>query len=464
MDQLGTTARPLRVAIVGAGPAGFYAAEALLKQKDLVCTIDFINRFPTPFGLVREGVAPDHQSIKSVTRIYDKIADDPRVRYFGNVTFGSDLYRDDLKQLYDQIIYAIGAQTDRRMGIPGEDLAGSFPATAFVGWYNGHPDYCDLEFDLSHERAIVVGNGNVAMDVTRILVTNPDELAKTDIADHALAKLRQSKVREVVVLGRRGPAQAAFTNAELKEFGELEGVKVIVDPADLQLDRHSQAALADDKIAARNVEILQSYAARTDWQGDRSVHMRFLVSPAEVIGRDGRAAAVRVERNQLVMDENGGLRAKGTGVFETIEAGLVLRSVGYRGVPLPGVPFDDATFTITNVAGRVVHSTSGEPIPGEYVVGWAKRGPSGVIGTNKPDAVSTVAAMMEDRAALPGIPDANRDRSTIVALLERRKPDYVTFADWKMLDAYETARGAERGCPRVKVTRVPEMLKIIRQG
>jgi ferredoxin--NADP+ reductase len=465
MDQLpGTDARPLRVAIIGAGPAGFYAAEALLKQKDLVCTIDFINRFPTPFGLVREGVAPDHQSIKAVTRVYDKIAADPRVRYFGNVTFGSDLYRDDLKQLYDQIIYAVGAQADRRMGIPGEDLAGSFPATAFVGWYNGHPDYRDLEFDLSHELAIVVGNGNVAMDVTRILVTNPDELAKTDIADHALAKLRQSKVREVVVLGRRGPAQAAFTNVELKEFGELEGVKVIVDPADLKLDRHSQAALADDKIAARNVEILESYATHTDWQGERSVHMRFLASPAEVIGRDGRAAAVRVERNQLVVDENGGLRAKGTSIFETIESGLVLRSVGYRGVPLPGVPFDDATFTITNVAGRVVHSTSGEPIPGEYVVGWAKRGPSGVIGTNKPDAVSTVAAMMEDRAALAGILDVNRDQSKIVALLKQRKPDYVTFAGWKVLDAYETARGAEQGRPRVKVTSVPEMLKIIRQG
>jgi ferredoxin/flavodoxin---NADP+ reductase len=461
---LGTDARPLRVAIIGAGPAGFYTAEALLKQKELVCTIDFINRFPTPFGLVREGVAPDHQSIKAVTRIYDKIAADPRVRYFGNVTFGSDLYRDDLKQLYDQIVYAVGAQADRRMGIPGEDLIGSFPATAFVGWYNGHPDYRDLEFDLSHERAIVVGNGNVAMDVTRILVTSPDELAKTDIADHALVKLRQSKVREVVVLGRRGPAQAAFTNAELKEFGELEGVRAVVDAADLRLDRYSQTALADDKIAARNVEILQSDATRTDWQGDRSIHMRFLASPAEVIGQGGRAAAVRVERNQLVLDENGGLRAKGTGAFETIEAGLVLRSVGYRGVPLPGVPFDDATFTITNIAGRVVHSTSGDPLPGEYVVGWAKRGPSGVIGTNKPDSVSTVAAMMEDLAALPDIPDANRDSAAIVALLERRKPDYVTFAGWKVLDAYEIARGAEQGRPRVKVTSVPEMLKIIRQG
>jgi ferredoxin--NADP+ reductase len=465
MDQLlGTEARPLRVAIVGAGPAGFYTAEALLKQKDLVCTIDFFNRFPTPFGLVREGVAPDHQLIKAVTRIYDKIAADPRVRYFGNVTFGSDLLHDDLKRLYDQIVYAVGAQADRRMGIPGEDLAGSFPATAFVGWYNGHPDYRNLEFDLTHERVIVVGNGNVAMDVTRILVTNPDELAKTDIADHALAKLRQSQVREVVMLGRRGPAQAAFTNAELKEFGELEGVRAIVDAADLQLDRHSQAALADDKIAARNVEILQSYAARTDWQGDRSIHMRFLTSPVKVIGQDNRAVAVRVERNQLVVDENGGLRAKGTGTFETIEAGLVLRSVGYRGVPLPGVPFDDAMYTITNIAGRVVHSTSGEPIPGEYVVGWAKRGPSGVIGTNKPDAVSTVAAMAADLAALPGIPDANRDLGRIVALLEQRKPDYVTFAAWKVLDAYETARGAEQGRPRVKVTSVPEMLRIIRQG
>ncbi len=235
---IGTEARPLRVAIVGAGPAGFYTAEALLKQKDLVCTIDFINRFPTPFGLVREGVAPDHQSIKAVTRIYDKVAADPRVRYFGNVTFGADVFHEDLKQLYDQIVYAVGAQADRRMGIPGEELPGSFPATAFVGWYNGHPDYRDLEFDLSYERAIVVGNGNVAMDVARILLTNPDELATTDIADHALAKLRQSKIREVIMLGRRGPAQAAFTNAELKEFGDLEGVKVIVDPDNLQLDQH----------------------------------------------------------------------------------------------------------------------------------------------------------------------------------------------------------------------------------
>ncbi len=342
MDQrLGTEARPVRIAIVGAGPAAFYAAEALLKERDLVCTIDFFNRFPTPFGLVREGVAPDHQSIKAVTRVYDRIASDPRVRYFGNVTFGTHLNHADLTRLYDQIVYAVGAQADRRMGIPGEDLEGSFPATAFVGWYNGHPDYRDLKVDLSCERVVVIGNGNVAMDVARILLRSPDELATTDIADHALAQLRESKVREVVMLGRRGPAQAAFTNAELKEFGELEGVDVIVDPADLELDEHSLEDLEDDKIAAKNVELLRTYAARSISSADRRLRMRFCVSPRELIGEDGRVTTVKIEKNRLVMDGYGGLRAKGTGVFETVEVGMALRSVGYRSVSLPGVPFDE---------------------------------------------------------------------------------------------------------------------------
>jgi len=463
-QSLGTEARPLRVAIVGAGPAGFYTAEALLKRPGLVCSIDFLNRFPTPFGLVREGVAPDHQSIKAVTRVYDKIAADPRVRYFGNVTFGIDVMHEDLKPLYDQIVYAVGAQTDRHMNIPGEELACSYPATAFVGWYNGHPDYRDLEFDLSRERVVVVGNGNVAMDVTRILVTDPDELAKTDIADYALDALRASNVREVVMLGRRGPAQAAFTNAELKEFGELNNVKVLIDRADLELDPDSAAALAEDKIAAKNVDLLRRYAERADWVGEKTIRMRFLASPIEIIGANGRVAAVKIERNRLVGDGTGALRAKGTGVIETLDVGMVLRSVGYRGVPLKGVPFDEMNFTITNIAGRVVHSTSGDTIAGEYVVGWAKRGPSGVIGTNKPDAVSTVAAMIEDLPTLTGIADAYRDPSTIEALLKARKPDYVTYGDWKKLDAYELACGAEQGRPRVKVTRVPEMLQIINKG
>jgi ferredoxin--NADP+ reductase len=267
------------------------------------------------------------------------------------------------------------------------------------------------------------------------------------------------------MLGRRGPAQAAFTNAELKEFGELHGVRVTVYPPDLELDEHSAASLAEDKIAAKNVEILREFAGRADWQGERAIHMRFLASPVEILSDDhGEVKAVKIEKNQLALDENGGLRAKGTGVFETIEAGMILRSVGYRGVPLKGVPFDEASFTITNIAGRVVHSTSGDPIDGEYVVGWAKRGPSGVIGTNKPDAVSTVAAMVEDLATLPGVADENREPQKIVALLERRKPDFVTYPGWKVLDSHETSRGAEQGRPRVKVTRVPEMLEIIGDG
>jgi ferredoxin--NADP+ reductase len=460
-QRLGTAERPLRVAIVGAGPAGFYAAEALLKQKELVSRIDFFNRLPTPYGLVREGVAPDHQSIKGVTRVYDKLAAGESVRYFGNVTFGSDVSHEDLKRHYDQIVYAVGAQSDRRMGIPGEDLEGSLPATVFVAWYNGHPDYCDEQFDLSHERVIVVGNGNVAMDVTRILATDPDELATSDIADHALEALRASKVREVVMLGRRGPAQAAFTTPELKEFGELQGVDVVVDPADVELDEMSAASLADDKTASRNVDLLKSYAARGTTGAPRRIVMRFLASPVEVIGGEGgRVKAVKVERNQLVQSPDGSLRPKGTGEFETLETGLILRSVGYKGTPLPGVPFNDATGTIPNVAGRVTSQRDGSTVHGEYVVGWAKRGPSGVIGTNKPDAAATVAVMVEDLGRLPG---ATSDED-ITALLRERGVDFVSYADWKRLDAHETSQGAAQGRPRVKETRVEEMMAIIRRG
>ncbi len=458
--HLGTAERPLRVAIVGAGPAGFYAAEALLKQKDLVVRIDFFNRLPTPYGLVREGVAPDHQSIKAVTRVYDKLAAGAGVRYFGNVTFGRDVTHEELKARYDQIIYAVGAQSDRKMGIPGEDLVGSLPATIFVGWYNGHPDYRDMLFDLSHERVVVVGNGNVAMDVTRILVTDPAELATTDIADHALEALRQSKVREVVMLGRRGPAQAAFTNPELKEFGELAGVDVIVSEQDLQLDPTSEAGLANDKVATKNVDLLRVYAAKGPTGAPRRITMRFLASPVEVIGEGGHVSAVKVERNTLVQAPDGSLRAQGAGEYEELPCGMILRSVGYRGVPLPGVPYNNAGGTIPNVAGRVTEHASGEQVPGEYVVGWAKRGPSGVIGTNKPDAVATVNSMIEDLPTLPAAPDDG----DIEELLRERNIEYVTYAGWKLLDEYEVATGAPQGRPRVKVTRVSEMLAIIRRG
>jgi ferredoxin--NADP+ reductase len=463
-QPLGTPDRPLRIAIVGAGPAGLYAAERLLRQDDLVLTIDVFNRFPTPFGLVRDGVAPDHQSIKAVARIFDKVLADPGVRFFGNVTYGVDLHHRELKRRYHQIVYAVGAQADRRMSIPGEDLPNSLAAISFVGWYNGHPDYRDLPVDLSCERAVVVGNGNVAMDVTRILATSPEALATTDLAEHALETLGQSKVREVVVLGRRGPAQASFTTPEIRELGRLQGVDVIVDPQDLQLDPASQAELEEDRTAKANLKILHDYAARTDRTAPRRVVLRFLASPVEIIGADGQITALRIERNELVVDPNGALRSKGTGQVETIQAGLVLRSIGYRTVPIEGVPFDHATSTINNVAGQVVHPNTGEVRRGEYVVGWAKRGPTGLIGNNKPDSAATVEAMLDDLPRLKGLGDDHRDPSAIELLLRERGVDYVTYRDWQILDRHEVAAGRARGRPRIKVTTVREMLAIIREG
>jgi ferredoxin--NADP+ reductase len=464
MEHLATSVRPLRIAIIGAGPAGFFAAEKLLKQPDIVLSIDIFNRFPTPFGLVRDGVAPDHQSIKAVVRVFDKVLADPRVHFFGNVTYGVDIHHKELKQFYDQIIYAVGAQADRRMGIPGEELPNTFPALSFVGWYNGHPDYRDLPIDLSGARAVVVGNGNVAMDVTRMLVMSPDALLKTDIADHALEKLRESKIREVVLLGRRSAAQAAFTTPEIKELGKLEGVDVIVDPHNIELDPTSLVEIEEDRTAKANLECLYEYATRREQTASRRIIMRFLASPVEIVGVNERMTGVKIERNELFMDSNGGLRSKGTGTFELIEAGLVLRSIGYRSVPIEGVPFDHATSTINNIAGQVVHPNTGEVIPGEYVVGWAKRGPTGLIGNNKPDSAASVEAMLADLPMLHGIGDDHRDLSQVVAFLRERGIDYVTYQDWKMLDQYEVACGVRQGRPRVKVTTVPDMMAIIQQG
>lgn len=461
--SLGTEARSLRVAIIGAGPAGFFAADALLKREDLSCSIDIFNKFPTPHGLVREGVAPDHQKIKNVIRIFDRTASHAGVRYLGNVTFGEDVTHDDLMQYYDQVVYAVGAQADRRLGIPGEDLEGSSPATIFVGWYNAHPDYCDLNFDLSGPTVVVVGNGNVAVDVARVLVRSRDELATTDIADDALADLRECGITEVVMLGRRGPAQGKFTSVELKEFGALDGVDVIVDPADLELDPDSEAALSDNKVARKNVEILREFATREPASEDRRIVLRFLASPVEILGEDGQVTGVRIERNRLVREPNGYIRSEGTGEFSTIETNLVLRSVGYRGIPLPGVPFDEKRNIIRNVGGRVVDD-DGTPLPGEYVVGWAKRGPSGIIGTNKPDAVATVDAMMEDLPSIAPVDETRRDPDAILQLLQERGVDVVTFEDWKRLDDYEVECGEAEGRPRVKVPRVAEMMQVIRDG
>lgn len=455
--MFGSEARPIRIAVVGAGPAGFYAVESLLKSDQQV-RVDIFERLPNPFGLVRSGVAPDHQSIKGVTRIYDKLLADARVRFFGNVTIGRDITHDELLAHYDQVVYAVGAQSDRKMGIPGEDLLGSVPATAFVGWYNGHPDYRSMQFNLNAERVVVIGNGNVAMDVTRILMAPVDELATTDMADHALDALRTSQVKQVVMLGRRGPVQAAFTTPELKEFGELAAVDVILDPEDFMLDDASQTQLANEKVAARNYDVMQEYLARSLKGMQRSIHMQFLWSPVEILGSGGQVTGVVVERNRLVPDGNGGVKAEGTGERRTIACGIVMRSVGYRSVPIAGVPFDDRRGLIPNQAGRITERPDGELWPRSYVVGWAKRGPSGIIGTNKPDSVATVQSMkadwegMSDRGVL-SLPDVH-------PLLQTRCNVVVEYTGWQAIDAYEVAQGAAQQRPRVKVTSVADMLEI----
>lgn len=460
---IGTPSHPLRVAIVGSGPAGFYAAEHLQKQagNGLAVAIDLLDRLPTPFGLVRGGVAPDHQKIKSVVRVYDRIASQPGFRFLGNVAVGRDLAHEELLARYHAVLYAVGAQSDRALGVPGEELAGSHAATDFVGWYNGHPDYRHLSFDLSQEAVAVIGLGNVAMDVIRVLAKTVDELAATDIADHALAALRDSRVRTIHVLGRRGPAQAAFTNPEIRELGELAEADIVVDPAELVLDPASQAALAasEDREAEKNLKTLAEFAARPPGTKPRRIVLRFCVSPAELIG-SGRVGAIRVVRNRLEPDGRGGVRAVATGDYETIPVGLVFRSVGYKGVPLPGLPFDARAGTIPNLAGRVVEAAgSTAPLGRTYVAGWIKRGPSGVIGTNKPDAVETVEALLEDLRA--GALACGELAAPVDDLLRDRGVRVVSWDDWRCLDRLETERGQAAGRPRVKFCRIDEMLEAL---
>ncbi|HSE93427.1 MAG TPA: FAD-dependent oxidoreductase [Methylomirabilota bacterium] len=459
-ERPGTTERPLRVAIVGAGPAGYYAADHLLRQDGAVVEVDVFDRLPTPYGLVRAGVAPDHQKIKAVTAVFDKVAAHPRFRFYGGVELGKDVSVEDLRRHYHQILYSTGAQTDRRMGIPGEDLRRSHPATEFVAWYNGHPDYRDLTFDLSQERAAIVGVGNVAIDVARILSRTAEELERTDIADHALEALRASRIREVVLLGRRGPAQAAFTNPELRELGELAAADVVVRPDEVELDELSRAALekSGDRAERKKVEILQEYARRPPTGKPRRLALRFLVSPIEVLGNDaGQVTGLTLVRNQLVATETGSLQAKPTGQVETLPAGLVFRSVGYRGVPLPGVPFNESWGVILNEKGRVLDPDTRRPRLGEYTAGWIKRGPTGVIGTNKPDAAETGAAMLEDLAAGHVLDPAEPGAAAADRLVRSRQARVVSYVDWRRLDALETARGRVMGRPRVKFTRLAEI-------
>jgi ferredoxin/flavodoxin---NADP+ reductase len=450
--------RPLRVAVVGSGPAGFYAAGPLLASEDPRVEVDLIERLPTPWGLVRLGVAPDHPNIKAVSRAFERIAAQPGFRFLGNVEVGRDLTQDDLTRAYDAVVYAFGAETDRRLGIPGEDLPGSWAATELVAWYNGHPDFQQLVFDLSSERAIVVGNGNVALDVARMLALTPEELAPTDTTDEAISAIARSGIREIVVLGRRGPVQASFTTPELQELAELAGADVVVDPTELELDTASQAELAAGReLGRRNLEVLREFSKRAPEGKQKRILLRFRVSPVAILG-EGRVEAIEVVRNELVADEAGRVQAVATDEREVIPCGAVFRSVGYRGVGLAGVPFDEELRTIPNRGGRVL-GPDGESIPGLYCAGWIKRGPTGVIGTNKKDATETVELLLEDARA--GKLRAREGGDAEVLLLERGV-EPVTYAGWEAIDALELARGEEQGRARVKLCTWEELLEAAR--
>jgi ferredoxin/flavodoxin---NADP+ reductase len=458
---IGTEDNPLRVAIVGSGPAGFYMAEHVLKHERTHAEVDMFDRLPTPYGLVRFGVAPDHPKIKSVIRVYEKTAARPEFRFFGNVEVGTDITVEELQQRYHAVVFAYGTATDRQLGISGEDLPGSHPATEFVNWYNAHPDFADREFDLSCERVVVIGNGNVAADVARMLALTEDELRETDTADHAIEAFAGSGVKEILVLGRRGPAQAAFTNPEVRELGEMANADIDIDAAEMELDELSREWLESDDADPtnrRNVEIFTDFSQREPEGKPQKIALRFLRSPVEIQG-DGRVERIVVGRNELQRDDSGRIRAVDTGERETIECGLVLRSIGYKGIPIEGIPFDQGRGLIHNELGRV-HDGEGNQVAGLYAVGWIKRGPSGVIGTNKKDAQETVDELFADLEA-GKVPEAELagDRSSIETLLTERVPDHVTFEGWQAIDATEVEAGKPHGRPRVKLCKVDELVE-----
>ncbi len=451
----------MRVAIIGSGPAGFYAAEALLKRADAVVDVDMFDRLPTPYGLVRGGVAPDHQKIKTVIRVFATTAARPTFRFLGNVRLGRDVTVAELRQHYHQIVYATGNEADRRLGIPGEGIARCTPATVFVGWYNGHPDYRHAQIDLSVHRAAVVGNGNVAVDAARILLRTPAELERTDIAAHALEALRNSQVREVFILGRRGPEQAAFSPAELKELGKMEAADPVVAPGELAgyVGWESTGNAEKDK----NLKILQSFAAQQPRAHAKKLHLRFLVSPTEVIAdAAGNVAGLALERNRLEARTGGTVAARGTGEIEVLEVGMVLPAIGYAAERIAGVPYDEEARVIANDDGRVVDPVSRAVIANEYVVGWARTGPKGLIGEHKRASAHVVGHMIADGAEFA--PRALPKRDAIVSLLRQRGLQLVSFNDWKQLDDVEVARGARRGAPRDKIADVEAMLAVLAQG
>ncbi len=459
--------KQIRVAVIGSGPAGFYAAEHLFKKDEHNFSVDMFDKLPTPHGLVRSGVAPDHQKIKSVTRVYDKIASNENFRFFGLVEYGVHITIEDLKKHYHIVVFATGAQTDRKMNIPGEELQGSHTATEFVAWYNGHPDYRDYKFDLSQEKVAIVGVGNVAVDVARILCRTETELMETDIADYALEALKESNVKEVYLLGRRGPAQAAFTNPEVKELGNLDDAHAITHAQEVELDEFTRELLEnkEDRSLVKKIEILNSYSEDIEFEKSKKLHIRFLVSPLEIIGDEGgKVKAIKLVKNELYKTDDGSLRPRATDETEELDVGLVFRSIGYHGVPLPEVPFHEKWGVIHNEKGRVIDPDSGDHVHGFYSTGWIKRGPTGVIGTNKQDSGETVECIIEDIVSGKLLSPENTHPQLIADLIGERQPNYFSYEDWLRLNELEISKGAEQGRPRIKYTRIEDMLNAVKKS
>ncbi len=437
-----------RVAVIGSGPAGIYAVEALTRQGEIA--VDVLDRLPCPFGLVRYGVAPDHPKIRSISAALGAVLEHQGVRFIGNVDVGSDVTLAELHEHYDAILIASGAAVDRPLGIPGEDLPGSVSATEFVAWYNGHPDAPVDAFTLAARSVAVIGMGNVAVDVVRLLAKTAVELRSTDLPDHVLRVLERSQASDIYMIGRRGPAQAKFTTKELRELGELTNADVLVAESELALDPASEQLLATKPAVRRNVEVLREWASRPPSGRPRRVHLRFWQRPVEVLG-DEHVTGVRLEETRL--DEQG--NAVGTGRTSTINAQMVLRSVGYRGRAISGVPFDERNGVVPNSAGRVLRD--GKPVTGLYVAGWIKRGPTGVIGTNKHDARETVASMLADAPALPPAPI--RDPEAIMRLLSERGVSPVSWEGWRAIELAEGQLGEQRGSARARIAERDALLR-----
>ena len=456
--------KPLRVAIIGAGPSGFYTAGQLFKEYSNEVLVDMFDRLPTPFGLVRYGVAPDHQKIKSVTNLYDRIADHPGFRFWGNVEIGQHIQISELKEIYHCIVFAYGASQSRQLGILGEDFKGSHAATDFVAWYNGHPDYRDLKFNFAVDSAVVVGMGNVAIDVARILCLTEEELIQSDIADYALEALVKSNIREVIMLGRRGPAQAAFTNPELKELSELQGADLYISSDEAKLDLLSEAYVEDqgDKTLKSKMELINKIAKLNSFNKSKRITIRFLTSPVEIFGdEEDNVSGMRLVGNELYSTDTGIIKSIPTDTFHNISVGMVLRSVGYLGSAISGIPFNSEAGIVPNINGRIINKDTQEFCTGLYTAGWIKRGPTGVIGTNKGDAIETVKCIVEDVKDGNIIMNKSVGKTYIEEFVRDRQQNLFTFDDWKQIDEIERENGKLFNRPRIKFNNTQSMLQAL---